>query len=134
MNRVISRSVMTVSLVIAVMAIFGIACFAFANPSTFDNRYIHKVNNDDSLVCNYDFYMENKLSTIVPDISGHNNSCEIKTRGDVRSYQILEDENVLGKKEWSFQPNGGYGGTYLEVPTTAFETMTGDDAELTASI
>lgn len=134
MNKVISRSVLIASVIFAVMAIFGIACFAFANPGIIEHRYFNNVSNDESLVCNYNFYMENKLSTIVPDISGHNNSGEIKTRGDVRSYQILEDENVLGKKEWSFQPNGGYGGTYLEVPTAAFETMTVDEAELTASV
>ena len=134
MNKVISRSVVAISLVFAVMAIFGIACFAFANPGIIEHRYFNNVNDDESLVCNYDFYMQNKESTTVPDVSGHGNAGSIKTRGEVRSYQILEDENVLGKKEWSFKPNGGYGGTYLEVPTTAFNTMTGDDAELTASV
>lgn len=134
MDKVISRSILIASVLFAVMAIFGIACFAFANPDNFKNRYIQNVNNDESLVCNYDFYMENKLSTIVPDVSGHGNAGSIKTRGDVLSYQILEDENVLGEKKWSFQPNGGYEGTYLEVPTSAFETMTVDEAELTASV
>lgn len=134
MNKVISRSILIASVIFAVMAIFGIVCFAFANPGIIDHRYFNNVSNDESLVCNYDFYMQNKESTTVPDVSGHGNAGSIKTRGDVRSYQILEDENVLGKKEWSFQPNGGYGGTYLEVPTAAFETMTGDYAELTASI
>lgn len=132
--RKISRTVLTILSLSVVFAIFGIVSFAFANPEIFENKFSINTNEDETLVCNYNFYMENKLSTIVPDISNHGNRGEINTKGDVRSYQILENEDVLGKPQWSFQPRGGYNGTYLEIPKSAFSTMTAEDSELTASV
>ena len=71
----------------------------------------------DNLILYYDFNLQNDSSTIISDVSGSQNSGELKSiNGKLEGMYAIEDANLYGKTVKALHLTGGQTGAYLQFP------------------
>lgn len=71
----------------------------------------------DNLILYYDFNLQNDSSTIISDVSGSQNSGELKSiNGKLDGMYAIEEANLYGKTVKALHLTGGQTGAYLQFP------------------
>lgn len=71
----------------------------------------------DGLILYYDFNLQNDNSTIISDVSGSQNSGELKNNsGKIEGTYSIEDAHIYGRTVQALHLEGGQTGAYLQFP------------------
>ena len=79
--------------------------------------FVQAAGTEDGLILYYDFDLQNSFSTVINDVSGHENAGNMKrVTGAVEGNYSINDTNIYGKKVKALTLPGGEDGSYLQLP------------------
>lgn len=73
---------------------------------------------EDGLILYYDFNLQNSFSTVISDVSGHQNAGQLKSNsgGSVEGTYTIDNVNIYGETKKALNLPGGESGPYLQLP------------------